>query len=75
MLRVDRVAGGIGGGSGCNTMPPNSLEGDFLFVPPLLFDGLPPLQGDALFGGPFLSWQDVLSSPTSPTSDVGRSCS
>ena len=35
MLRVDRRAGGIGGGSGCNTMPPKPLKGDFLFPPPL----------------------------------------
>jgi len=62
MLRGDRRAGGIGGGSGCNTMPPNPLEGDFLFVPPLLFDGLPSLRGDALFGGPFSLWQVALSS-------------
>ena len=70
MLRVDWRAGGIGSGSGCNTMPPKPLEGDFLFVPPLLFDGLPPLQGDALFGGPFSSsWQVALLS-TSPMSDA-----
>ena len=68
MLCVDRRAGGIGGGSGCNTMPPKPLEGDFLFVPPLLLIGLPSLRGDALFGGPFSSWQ-VASSPTSPASD------
>jgi hypothetical protein len=69
MLRVDRRAGGIGGGSGCNTMPPKPLEGNFLLVPPLLFVGLPPLRGDALFSGPFSSWQ-VASSLTSPTSDA-----
>ena len=69
MLRVDRRAGGIGGGSGCNTMPPKPLEGDFLFVPPLLFVGLPSLRGDTLFGEPFLSWQ-VASSSTSPTLDA-----
>ena len=57
MLRVDRRADGIGGGSGCNTMPPKPLEGEFLFVPSLLFVGLPSLRGDELFGGPFLSWQ------------------
>jgi hypothetical protein len=57
MLRVDWRAGGIGGGSRCNTMPPKPLEGDFLLVPPLPFVGLPPLQGDALFGEPFLLWQ------------------
>ncbi len=34
-----------------------------------LFVGLPPLQGDALFGAPFLLWQDA-SLPTSPTSDA-----
>jgi hypothetical protein len=39
MLHVDWRAGGIGGGSRCNTMPPKPLEGDFLFVPPLLFVG------------------------------------
>jgi hypothetical protein len=69
MLRIDRRAGGIGGGSGCNTMPPKPLEGDFPLVPPLLFVGLPPLQGDALFSGPFLLWQ-VASLLTSPTSDA-----
>jgi len=69
MLRVDRVAGGIGGGSGCNTMTPKPLEGDFLFVPPLLFVGLLSLRGDALFGGPFSSWK-VASSSTSPMSDA-----
>jgi hypothetical protein len=69
MLRVDRRAGGIGGGSGCNTMPPKPLKGDFLF-PPSLFLGLLSLRGDALFGGPFSScWQVVLSS-TSPTLDA-----
>ena len=57
MLRLDRRADGIGGSSKCNTMPPKPLEEDFLLVPPLLFVGLPSLQGDALFGGPFLSWQ------------------
>jgi hypothetical protein len=69
MLCVDRRAGGIGGGSGCNTMPPKPLEGDFLLVPPLLFVGLPPLQGDVLFGRPFLSWQVVLLL-TSPMLDA-----
>jgi hypothetical protein len=69
MLRVDRRAGGIGGGSGCNTMSPKPLKGDFLF-PPSLFLGLLSLRGDALFRGPFLlCWQVVLSS-TSPTSDA-----
>ena len=67
MLRVDRRAGGIGGGSGFNTMPPKPLEGDFLFPP--LFLGLLSLEGDTLFGGPFSSWQVVLSL-TSPTSDA-----
>jgi hypothetical protein len=67
MLRVDRRAGGIGGGSGCNTMPPKPLGGDFIFPP--LFVGLPSLRGDALFGGPFSSWQ-VTTSSTSPTSDA-----
>jgi hypothetical protein len=69
MLHVDQRAGGIGSGSGCNTMPPNPLEGDFLLVLPLLFVGLLSLQGDALFGRPFLSWQ-VASSSTSPTLDA-----
>jgi hypothetical protein len=70
MLRVDRRAGGIGGGSGCNTMPPKPRKGDFLFPPTSLFLGLLSLRGDALFGGPFSScWQVVLSS-TSPTSDA-----
>jgi hypothetical protein len=69
MLRVDRRAGGNGGGSRCNTMLPKPLEGDFLLVPPLLFVRLPPLQGDVLFGGPFLSRQVALLS-TSPTSDA-----
>ena len=55
MLHIDRRADGIGGGSGCNTMPPKPLEGDFLLVSPLLFVGLLPLQEDALFGGPFSS--------------------
>ena len=35
-----------------------------------LFIRLPSLQGDALFGRPFLSHQDVSSLPTSPTSDA-----
>jgi len=69
MLRVDWRAGGIGSGSGCNTMPPKPLEGDFLFVPPLLFVGLPSLRGDTLFGEPFSSWQ-VASPSTSPTLDA-----
>ena len=41
MLRVDRRAGGIGGGSGCNTMPPKPLKGDFLFPPPSSSDFCP----------------------------------
>jgi hypothetical protein len=69
MLRVDWRAGGDGSGSGCNTMPPKPLEGDFLLVPPLLFVRLPSLQGDALFSGPFLLRQ-VASSSTSPTLDA-----
>jgi hypothetical protein len=69
MLHIDRRAGGIDGGSGCNTMPPKPLEGDVLLVSPLLLVGLLPLQGDALFGGPFSSWQ-VASSLMSPTSDA-----
>ncbi len=69
MLRVDQRAGGIGGGSGCNTMPPKPLEGDFLLVLPLLFVRLPPLQGNALLSGPFLLSQ-VASLLTSPTLDA-----
>ncbi len=61
--------GDIGGGSKCNTMPPNSLEGDFLLVSFLLFVGLPALRGDALCGGPFLLWQ-VASLSTSPLLDT-----
>ena len=69
MLRVDWRAGGIGGDSGNNT-PPIPLEEDFLFIPPLLFVGLPSLRGDAQFGGPFsLSWQ-VAFSLTSTTLDA-----
>jgi hypothetical protein len=56
-----------GGVDGHNT-PPSPLEGDFLFSH--LFLGLLSLRGDALFGGPFSSWQ-VVSSLTSPTSDAG----
>jgi hypothetical protein len=41
----------------------------FLLVPPLLFVRVPSLRGDALFGGPFSSWQ-VASSSTSPTLDA-----
>ncbi len=67
MLCVNRRASDIGGGSRCNAMPPNPLEGDFLLVLPLLFVGLPSLQGDVLFGGSFLLWQVVLLS-MSPTS-------
>jgi len=52
--------------NGHNT-PPKPLGGDFLF-PPLLV-GLLCLRGDALFGGPFSSWQ-VVSSLMSPTSDA-----
>ena len=51
---------------GHNT-PPNPREGYFLFSP--LFLGLLSLRGDALFSGPFLSWQ-VASSLMSPTSDA-----
>ena len=51
MLWVDRIAGGIGGGTGCNTMPPKPLEGDFLFVLPLLFVGLPSLRGTRCLAG------------------------
>jgi hypothetical protein len=64
---IGRRAGGDGGANGHNT-PPNPQEGDFLLVP-LLFVGLLPLQGDALFGAPISSWQDALSS-TSPTSNA-----
>ncbi len=66
--RIGRRAGGDGGVDGHNT-PPNTREGDFLLVPPLLFVGLPSLRGDALFGRPFSSWQ-VASSSASPTSDA-----
>jgi len=66
--RIWRRAGGDGGADGHNT-PPNPREGDFLLVPPLLFVGLPSLQGGVLFGGSFSSWQ-VVSSSTSPTSDA-----
>ena len=52
MLRIGRRAGGNDSGSGCNTMLPKPLEGDFLFAP--LFLGFPTLQGDALFGASFL---------------------
>ena len=62
-----RRAGGNGCGCGHKTSP-NSRDGGFLFFP--LFFGLPSLRGDVLFGGPFLSRQDVLSSPMSPTSDA-----
>ena len=68
-MHVDMRAGGIGSGSRCNTMLTKPLEGDFLLVPPLLFVGLLPLQGDALFGRPFSLWQ-VASSLTSSTSDA-----
>ena len=51
MLRIDRIGGRDGGGSGCNAIPPKLLEGDFLFFP-LIF-GLPTLHGDALFGASF----------------------
>ena len=64
--RIRRRAGGDGGVDGHNT-PPKPLGGDFLFPP--LFVGLLSLRGDALFGGPFSSWQ-VASSLTSPTSDT-----
>ena len=42
-------AGGDGGGSGCNAMPPKPLEGDLLFHPYFL-DSQP---YDALFGALF----------------------
>ncbi len=61
MLRVGRIAGGDGGGSGCNTMPPKPLEGDFLFAP--LFVGLPTLRGDALFGASFSLEQKEVPPP------------
>jgi hypothetical protein len=67
--RIGQKAGGNGGAKDGHNTPPSPQEGDFLLVPPLLFVGLPPLQGDALFGGPFLSWQDALSS-TSPMLDA-----
>jgi len=58
MLRVGRIVGGNGIGSGCSTMPPKPCEGDFLFSP--LFVGQSPLRGDAPFGASFLSakWHD-----------------
>ncbi len=65
--RIGHRAGGEGGANGYNT-PPNPQEGDFLLVS-LLFVGLPPLQGDPLFGTPFSSWQDA-SLSTIPTSDA-----
>ncbi len=65
--RIGHRAGGNGSADGHNTRP-NPQEGDFLLVP-LLFVGLPPLQGDTLFGTPFLLWQDA-SSSTSPTLDA-----
>jgi hypothetical protein len=61
MLRNSWRAGGNGGGSGCNTMPPKPLEGDFLFAP--LFFGPPTLQGDALFGALFLLEQKEVPPP------------
>ncbi len=67
--RMGQRAGGDGGAKDGHNTPPNPREGDFLLVPPLLFVGLPPLRGDALFGGPFSSWQDALSL-TSPMSDA-----
>ncbi len=39
MLRTGRRARDSGDGSGCNTMPPKPLGGDFLFAPLLV--GLP----------------------------------
>ncbi len=45
------------------------LMDTILLVPPLLFIGLLSLQGEALFGGPFSSWQVALSL-TSPTPDA-----
>ena len=66
--RIGRRAGGDGGVDGHNT-PPNPREGYFLLVPLLLFVGLPSLQGDVLFGGPF-SLRQFASSSTSPTSDA-----
>ncbi len=57
-------------------MPHKPLEGDFLLVPPLLFIGLPSLQGDGLFCGPFSSWQVASSCwVVVDKPDVGRSCS
>jgi hypothetical protein len=58
MLRVGRIVGGSGIGSGCSTMPPKPREGDFLFSP--LFVGRSPLRGDAPFGASFSSakWRD-----------------
>jgi hypothetical protein len=61
MLRNSWRASGNGGGSGFNTMPPKSLEGDFLFAP--LFFGLPTLQGDALLSASFLLEQKEVPPP------------
>ncbi len=61
MLRVGWRAGGNCGGSGCNTMLPKPLEGDFLFAPLLV--GLPILRGEALFGASFLLEQKEAPPP------------
>ena len=56
MLHVGWRARCNGSGIGCNTMPPKSLDGDFLFAPLLV--GVPTLRGDALFGASFLLEQE-----------------
>jgi hypothetical protein len=61
MLHNSWRVGGDDGGSGCNTMPPKPLEGDFLFAP--LFVGLSTLQGDALFIALFLLEQKEVPPP------------
>ena len=61
MLHIGWKAGGNGGGSECDTMPPKPLEGDFL-SPPFLV-GLPTLQGEALFGASFLFEQKEAQPP------------
>ena len=75
MLRAYQRAGGIGSGSGCNIMPPKPLEEDFLFVPPLLFVGLPSLR----VARGRVVWRAILVAAgcvvIADEPDVGRSCS
>jgi hypothetical protein len=61
MLHNSWRAGGNGSGSGCNTMLPKPLEGDFFFAP--LFVGLPTLQGDTLFSALSLLEQKEVPPP------------